>query len=379
MSTTKSGKRRVKHRPAPPSAEGAATDGVALKKARRADLAPHEQLHAFSSLGLTQPTLSALREMGFSRATPVQAATIPRLLAHQDVAVQACTGSGKTLAFLIPALEMLSRRDDPLKQHQIGVIVIEPTRELAVQVHRVALQLASTRPSTRLALLVGGTDVRADLSQFREDGGHVVIGTPGRIDDVMGRLSLLSTRELELLILDEADRLLDMGFEPTLNAILSRLPKQRRTGLFSATQTSEVLQLVRAGLRNPVKVEVKVLASTASSSNSPSPGAPTKARATPSTLDNLYMVIDEAQKLPQLVAFLRAQLAARKKVMVYFLTCACVDYYVAVLPQLADLAGVPLRALHGEWQPRLPRSSGRRFPSASCMHTQGRWHPERAR
>ena len=128
-------------------------------------------------------------------------------------------------------------------------------------------------------------------------------------------------------MLDEADRLLDMGFETTLNAILARLPKQRRTGLFSATQTAEVLQLVRAGLRNPVKVEVKVrvlpkpAAAAAAASGAEVPRLKAQVQATPTSLTNHFMLVDGEQRVAQLVHFLAARLGAGQKTMVYFLTC----------------------------------------------------------
>ena len=334
---------------------------------------------------LSAATLDALSAQGFHTATPVQEATIPRLLRHQDVAVQACTGSGKTLAFLIPLFELLHRREDALKPSQVGALIIEPTRELAVQVHTVLSQLAATWPKLRLALMVGGTDIRADMERFREHGGNVLVGTPGRLDDVMGRLSSseMVMRELELLILDEADRLLDMGFEQTLNSILHRLPKQRRTGLFSATQTRELLQLVRAGLRNPVRVEVKVKpllqppqptdddgvggggggdggggGGGDGSVSAADAALAKKGQATPSSLSLWYLVCEEEQRLPQLVHFVSTQLARGKKLMVYCLTCALVDYLASTLPLLRELAGAhgehraKVGALHGKMAPK---------------------------
>ena len=325
---------------------------------------------------ISPSVLSALAENGFTTATPVQEATIPRLLRHQDVVVQAATGSGKTLAFLVPLFEVLRRREDPLRMHQAGAIIIEPTRELATQVFAVAKQLVDTLGeleggdactlNLRLALMVGGTDIQQSMVSFREEGANVLIGSPGRLEDLMQRLPELSLKELDLLILDEADRLLDMGFEATINSILARLPKQRRTGLFSATQTAEVLQLVRAGLRNPVKVEVKVRALT---SSAPPPAAPNdaqagngdgekkpsakaKTQATPSTLTNHYMLVDGEQRLAQLVHFVAGRLAEGHKVMVYFLTCACVDYYALALTRLAALRDAPIRPLHGKMAPK---------------------------
>ena len=145
---------------------------------------------SFSQLepALSPPTLAALAAFNFRVATPVQEATIPRLLKHQDVAVQACTGSGKTLAFVLPMFELIARRSDPLRKNQVGAVIIEPTRELAVQVYTVAQQVAEQHRGVRLMLNVGGTDIQADMQAFREHGANILIGTPGRLDDLMDRL-----------------------------------------------------------------------------------------------------------------------------------------------------------------------------------------------
>ena len=231
----------------------------------------------------------------------MQEATIPRLLRHQDVVVQAATGSGKTLAFLLPLFEVLGRLDEPLKKHDVGALVVEPTRELAQQVYSVAQKIgAGGAPTLRLSLVIGGTDIQQAMAQYRADGSNVIIGTPGRLD-VMERMPDMRLKTLELLVLDEADRLLDMGFEATLNAILGRLPKQRRTGLFSATQTSEVLNLVRAGLRNPVKVEVKVRALPPSAAPLPT-AAPSPPRAAPPPVGDAKTKKKEKERIQKVKA-----------------------------------------------------------------------------
>ena len=272
--------------------------------------------------------------------------------------MQACTGQ-ETLAFLVPLFELLRRREDALRSHEVGALVIEPTRELAVQVHTVASRLvgAGAGAGLRLALMVGGTDVKAELADLREHGGHVVVGTPGRVDDVMERLPSLLWRGLELLVLDEADRLLDMGFEATLNTILARLPKQRRTGLFSATQTSEVVQLVRAGLRNPVRVDVQVRAvapapsgasGAAAAARRLGSGAGAAARRQAEHAVVALQLRDALRREPTAAAARRVHRArSRQKLMIYFLTCASVDYYAAVLPLLAELKA-RARPLHGK-------------------------------
>jgi ATP-dependent RNA helicase DDX55/SPB4 len=378
--TGKATKRKLAPGAAPSSTKGSGS----VADVPAAAAAPAQAAPLFSSLepALSAATLAAIASLGFERATPVQAAAIPRLLRHQDVAVQACTGSGKTLAFLVPLYELLIRRETPLRKLQAGALIIEPTRELAAQVHSVALRVGGTHtapPGDEAAagrnsgagsilppvLLVGGTDLSESISDLRASGCHVLIGTPGRVEDVFSRVPELSLRELELLILDEADRLLDMGFEAKLNSILARLPKQRRTGLFSATQTDELLQLARAGMRNPVKIQVKVDArkptaaggalaagGAAPVSSGPAPAVSGGFTMTPSSLDSFVMLVDEPSRLPQLVRFLQTQLDEKKKVMVYFLTCACVDFYSLVLPQLRELKGRPISPLHGKMNPK---------------------------
>ena len=208
---------------------------------------------------LRAESLAVLAAQGFERATPVQAATIGLLAGNKDVAVEACTGSGKTLAFVLPLVEILARQETPFRKHSVGGIIVSPTRELAKQIYDVAVPFLNTvfthggveeTKARRVAamLLVGGTDAAADAKRFAEVGAVALIGTPGRLDDVMVRCKAMDLKRVELLVLDEADRLLSMGFVKTLNAIIARLPKQRRTGLFSATQTDETEELARAGV-----------------------------------------------------------------------------------------------------------------------------------
>lgn len=172
---------------------------------------------------ISEETLSVLEVLGFATATPVQEATIPLFAGNKDVAVDACTGSGKTLAFVIPVVEKLRRLEEPLKKSQVGAIIISPTRELAKQIHQVAEPFIRSVPGLRSLLMVGGTDPAADVAQFKQQGGHVIVGTPGRIDDVIKRCGgAMDVRALEVLVLDEADRLLDMGFKAQLDAIMAR-------------------------------------------------------------------------------------------------------------------------------------------------------------
>ena len=292
---------------------------------------------------LREESLAVLKAQGYERATPVQAATIGLLAGNKDVAVEACTGSGKTLAFVLPLLEILARADAPFRKHSVGAIVVSPTRELARQIYDVlvpflsGLLLEAGKPASRARamLLVGGTDAAADAKRFAELGAAALVGTPGRLDDVMVRCKAMDLRRVELLILDEADRLLSMGFVKTLNAIIARLPKQRRTGLFSATQTEETEELARAGLRNPVRVTVRDAASQAAAKAAAAAGAPVTSAAArgklPAQLRLTYKICPMDQRLWHLRKFLRGGEARGKKVIAYFLTCACVDYFATAL------------------------------------------------
>ncbi|XP_024422683.2 ATP-dependent RNA helicase DDX55 isoform X2 [Desmodus rotundus] len=282
--------------------------------------------------------LGVLRELRFPYMTPVQSATIPLFLKNKDVAAEAVTGSGKTLAFVIPILEILLRREEKLKKRQVGAIIITPTRELAVQIDEVLSHFTKPFPQFSQILWIGGRNPGEDVARFKEHGGNIVVATPGRLEDMFRRraegLDLAScVRSLDVLVLDEADRLLDMGFEASINTILEFLPKQRRTGLFSATQTQEVESLVRAGLRNPVRISVKEKGATASSSQK-----------TPSRLQNHYMVCKADEKFNQLVHFLRNH--KQEKHLVFFSTCACVEYYGKALEAL--VRGVEIMCLHGK-------------------------------
>uniref|UniRef100_A0A3Q1MVV9 ATP-dependent RNA helicase n=1 Tax=Bos taurus TaxID=9913 RepID=A0A3Q1MVV9_BOVIN len=282
--------------------------------------------------------LSVLRELGFPYMTPVQSATIPLFMKNKDVAAEAVTGSGKTLAFVIPIVEILLRREEKFKKSQVGAIIITPTRELAVQIEEVLSHFTKPFPQFSQILWIGGRNPGEDVARFKELGGNIIVATPGRLEDMFRRkaegLDLAScVRSLEVLVLDEADRLLDMGFETSINTILEFLPKQRRTGLFSATQTQEVENLVRAGLRNPVRISVKEKGVAASSTQK-----------TPSRLENHYMVCKADEKFNQLVHFLRNH--KQEKHLVFFSTCACVEYYGKALETLVK--GVKIMCIHGK-------------------------------
>ncbi|KAK0157170.1 hypothetical protein PV327_011349 [Microctonus hyperodae] len=282
---------------------------------------------------LCNPILTTLKKLNFLFATPIQAACIPVLLNGKDVAAEAVTGSGKTLAFLIPMLEHMQRRHEKWKQREVGGIIITPTRELATQISEVLDNFLHEMPSMKQVLLVGGTTVSEDISKLKE-GVNIIIATPGRLEDILtnDKKNLIlrkSVKSLEMLVLDEADRLLDLGFTTTLNAILSYLPRLRRTGLFSATQTKELGHLIRAGLRNPTFVTVKEKCNVS----------------TPLTLNNYYTLVDVEHKFAALIDFINSK-GIDLKYMVFLSTCACVDYFSHIIQAMLPKANV--LALHGK-------------------------------
>lgn len=207
---------------------------------------------SFQSMSLSRPILRGLAAVGFSEPTPIQTTTIPIALEGKDVVGGAVTGSGKTAAFIIPILERLLYR--PKKVPTSRVAILMPTRELAVQCFNVAKKLASFTDVT-FCQLVGGFSLREQESVLR-NRPDVIIATPGRFIDHMRNSASFTVDTLEILVLDEADRMLEDGFADELNEILTTIPKSRQTMLFSATMTDTVDKLIRVGLNRPVRLMV---------------------------------------------------------------------------------------------------------------------------
>ncbi len=203
----------------------------------------------FSSLSLSEPLKRALTEVDYIEMTPVQAASLPAILSARDVVAQAKTGSGKTAAF---ALGLLSTLDvDAIK---LQGLVLCPTRELADQVSREIRRLACFIPNVKVLTLCGGVPVRIHLASLAHEP-HIAVGTPGRILDLL-RKDALPMKRIKVLVLDEADRMLDMGFSDDISDILSRAPKQRQTLMFSATMPDPIREFSRQFQYQPLDVTV---------------------------------------------------------------------------------------------------------------------------
>ncbi len=211
----------------------------------------------FNELPLSQSIQVNLNRNCFTKPTPVQAQAIPPALTGADVIATAQTGTGKTLAFLLPILERLLKGSDSERRTAsvapVRALVLSPTRELAIQISEAFMKL-SANTGLRAAVVVGGVGEQTQLSAIRR-GAQLVIATPGRLEDFLDR-GLVTLKAVEILVLDEADRMLDMGFLPAIERILRALPKERQSLFFSATMTKEIERLIARHSKDPVRIFV---------------------------------------------------------------------------------------------------------------------------
>ena len=207
-------------------------------------------MKSFSEFSISALVKSNLLRNGFTEPTAVQAQSIEPALAGRDVVATAQTGTGKTLAFVLPIINSLEK--DPSRSG-VRALILSPTRELAIQINETFVKIAVGTP-VRTAVVVGGLNERTQLQCIKK-GAQVVIATPGRLCDFLSR-QLVDLSGVRMLVLDEADRMLDMGFLPTIKRIMATTPSTRQTLFFSATIESSVKHLVESHVKNPVRVEV---------------------------------------------------------------------------------------------------------------------------
>ncbi|KAF2753381.1 DEAD-domain-containing protein [Pseudovirgaria hyperparasitica] len=279
----------------------------------------------FDELGLSAKTMEAIQEMGFEKLTEIQQRGIPPLLAGKDVLGAAKTGSGKTLAFLIPAVEMLSSlRFKP--RNGTGVIVVSPTRELALQIFGVARELMEKHSQT-FGIVMGGANRRAEVEKLGK-GINLLIATPGRLLDHLQNTPGFVFKNIRALVIDEADRILDVGFEDEMRQIVKILPKEeRQTMLFSATQTTKVEDLARISLRpGPLYINVDHR----------------KEHSTVEGLEQGYILCDSDNRFRLLFSFLKKH--QKKKIIVFFSSCNSVKFYA----ELLNYIDLPVLDLHGK-------------------------------
>ena len=211
----------------------------------------------FRDLGLCAPILAALQEQGYSAPSPIQEKAIPPGLEGRDVLGCAQTGTGKTCAFAAPILQRLSAEHS--KRHTIRALILTPTRELAIQIGE-NFEAYGKHLSLRTAVIFGGVGQGPQVAQIKR-GVDILVATPGRLGDLYQQ-KLLDLSGIEIFVLDEADRMLDMGFIHDVKKILKWLPRQKQTMLFSATMPQEITELVDSLLRDPVRVAVNPVSST---------------------------------------------------------------------------------------------------------------------
>lgn len=237
-------------------------------------------LKSWNELGLSDELLSLIRKAGFETPTPVQSQSIPAALSGSDLVVSAQTGTGKTAAFVFPILEKLKRREGTY------ALILSPTREIAMQTQE-ALKIFGEPLGVRSVALIGGVDMRVD-DQALKGYPQVLVATPGRLCDHLERGNIW-LEYIEILVLDEADRMLDMGFSEPVARILQEIQKSRQTLLFSATFPPSVDKLARKILTNPVRIQI---------GKSVSPSA---------TVDQKFIFTDEQSKLRELQKLLREE------------------------------------------------------------------------
>eukprot|EP01086_Lenisia_limosa_P015890 TRINITY_DN5388_c0_g1_i2.p1 TRINITY_DN5388_c0_g1~~TRINITY_DN5388_c0_g1_i2.p1 ORF type:complete len:686 (-),score=151.28 TRINITY_DN5388_c0_g1_i2:43-2100(-) len=290
-------------------------------------LATGETPFQFDRLPLSQRSKQGLLKSKYKTMTEIQRAVIPHALCGRDILAAAKTGSGKTLAFVLAIVERLYRLHwSP--SDGLGALIIAPTRELTIQIFEV-LRSVGCFHGFSAGVVIGGTDFKFEAERIAQM--NILVATPGRILQHMDQTPGFTCDNLKLLVLDEADRLLDMGFKESLNAIILNLSKSRQTMLFSATQTKSIKDLARLSLSSPEYIGIHDKAESA----------------TPAKLEQHYMTIDLPTKLNVLFSFIRSH--PSNKSIVFFATCKQVKFIYEAIRQLR--CGTMLFCLHGKMSP----------------------------
>ncbi|KAJ3063055.1 ATP-dependent RNA helicase [Podochytrium sp. JEL0797] len=278
----------------------------------------------FASLDVTENTAKAIKEMGFTTMTEVQARSIPPAMTGRDILGAAKTGSGKTLAFVIPAIELLCRlKFKP--RNGTGVLIISPTRELALQIFGVAKELLKHHHQT-FGIVMGGANRKSEADRLVK-GVNLLVATPGRLLDHLQNTKGFIFKNLKILTIDEADRILEAGFEEEMHQIIKILPAERQTLLFSATQTTKVSDLARVSLKKaPLYINVDEH----------------NVKATVEGLEQGYVVCPSDNRFLVLFTFLKKNMK-KKKIIVFFSSCNSVKYHA----ELLNYIDIPVLELHG--------------------------------
>jgi ATP-dependent RNA helicase DDX18/HAS1 len=278
---------------------------------------------SFSELELSQQTRDALSDMGFDKMTEVQARCIPHGMSGRDVLGAARTGSGKTLAFLLPVVELLVRVKW-MNRNGTAAVIISPTRELALQIYGVAADICKYH-SQSYGIVMGGANRKMEAEKLQK-GVAIVVATPGRLLDHLQNTAGFVVKNLQVLVVDEADRCLEIGFEEEMHQIIKLLPKKRQTMLFSATQTTKVEDLVRVSFKNkPVYVGVH----------------DKRDASTVAGLEQGFVVVPSERRFLLLYTFLRRNM--KQKIIVFMSSCNAVKFFY----ELLNHVDIPVLDLHG--------------------------------
>lgn len=308
------------------------------EKIQQWDIKPNSsmtlQAKKFSDLPLSPKIIKGLSDNGFTKMTAIQQHSIPVSLQNWDILASAQTGSGKTLAFLIPILEKLYKMQWS-EFDGLGALVISPTRELAIQTYEVLLKIGK-QFNLAAGLVIGGKDLKFEMERIYKM--NILVCTPGRLLQHMDQSTGFDVSNLQMLVLDEADRCLDMGFKKTLDAIISNLPNERQTMLFSATQSQSLDSLARLSLSDYKTVEDPTLRNIVSSIKDKD-----NKTTTPASLQQSYCTVQLPKKLDMLYSFMKTHLKA--KMIVFLSSSKQVHFVYETLRKLQP--GISLLHLHG--------------------------------
>ncbi|KAI5307325.1 hypothetical protein KEM56_007591 [Ascosphaera pollenicola] len=310
-------------------------------KQRVEELDSKSSFKTFSELPLSEATMSGLTGSHYKSMTDIQAKALPFALKGRDILGAAKTGSGKTLAFLVPVLENLYRAQWT-ELDGLGALIISPTRELALQIFEVLRKIGRFHTFSA-GLVIGGKNLQDERERLGRM--NILVCTPGRMLQHMDQTAAFEVDNLQMLVLDEADRIMDMGFQSTVDAIVEHLPKERQTMLFSATQTKKVSDLARLSLREPEYIAVHEAANSA----------------TPTNLQQNYIVTPLPDKLDTLWSFIRSNL--KSKTIVFFSSGKQVRFVYEAFRHLRP--GVSLLHLHGRQKLGARIDIMKRFASSS--------------
>ena len=275
----------------------------------------------FAKLALSQELLSVVQELGFEKMTPIQEQAIPPMLEGKDLIGQSKTGSGKTAAFALPILQKID-----LSSRQVQAMILCPTRELAAQVIKDIRRFGRRLDGLQVLALSGGQPARDQLASLQK-GVHIIVGTPGRILDILerGRLDL---SDVKTIIMDEADRMLDMGFKDEMTAIMKKAPKQRQTVFFSATFPEAIQELSRYYQKNPIKIIIE------------------NEKEIQPMIEQILYEYKEDDQVPTLLRALQQH--PSKSTLIFCNQKATVDHLVELIAK----QGVSCKALHGDLEQR---------------------------